>query len=233
MPNRKGFTPIIILVVVLILAAIAGAFYLGTKKGTVVYSPTSTPISYPNPSPTISISPTLNPTANLKTYTSPNNFNFQYPTPWILTTKTVKKGEVANDPGHYTVSAQYGNVDIIRLSKNSDWEIEINFQKDQPTGGVNGVNTTDYRAIKAFESPAYRLNLENGKYWSGGDEPDPHPQPIFFGANSTYQYTFSYKNVTITYYSKNFTAQNIQNKNLDYASIREMDDIVSTLKFTQ
>lgn len=58
-----GFTPIIILIAVLVLAAIAGAFYLGTKKGGMNYVPTPSPISYiPSPSPTIYPSSTPNPT---------------------------------------------------------------------------------------------------------------------------------------------------------------------------
>lgn len=80
MPNKKatalrrslGFTPVIILIVVLVIAAIAGAFYLGTKKGNIAYSPTSNPVSY-SPSPT-------NLTANWKTYSnSQYRFSFEYP----------------------------------------------------------------------------------------------------------------------------------------------------------
>ncbi len=83
MNKNKGFTPILILVVVLIIVAIAGAFYLGKKNGTVNYLPTPTPISYSSPS----ASPTQNLTINWKTY-SGDIYNFKYPENYNLDTNS-------------------------------------------------------------------------------------------------------------------------------------------------
>lgn len=73
MPNKRGFAPVIILLIVLVILAIAAAFYLGKKNGTVTYSPTPNPVSY-SPSPTTDV------TVNWKTYV--NNlwkFSIKYP----------------------------------------------------------------------------------------------------------------------------------------------------------
>lgn len=79
--QKQGFTPIIILIVVLV-ALVAGAYYLGGKKSSLNLTPTSTP----------------NATANWKTYTNTKyNYTFKYPSEYHLyTTISAIPGEQAS-----------------------------------------------------------------------------------------------------------------------------------------
>lgn len=95
----------------------------------------------------------------------------------------------------------------------------------------------------------YRMNLEQDSYWSPSKTIATHLQPIFFSTiinkpadpysnynyqpiydlNSCFSGTTTNPNLyaTATYISPTFTKSNLENKNLDFATIHEMDYILS------
>lgn len=84
--NQKGFTPIIILVVILFVVAVGGAYYLGTQtKGTVTLS--QVPASHQSPG-TYNLSPSSNPTVPVTPdqiiwkRASFSGYSFEYPYGW-------------------------------------------------------------------------------------------------------------------------------------------------------
>jgi hypothetical protein len=104
MPKRNGFTPIIILLVILVIVAIAGAFYLGKKNGTVNYVPIPNPVSYTSPSSIPSLSPSSDLTADWKT-SSFLDLSFKYPPTWNLVIN--KAFPVFLQPNNLKVSKNY------------------------------------------------------------------------------------------------------------------------------
>ena len=92
MKNQKGFIQIIIILVV--LAAIAGAYYFGTKNKQNVVS------EVPTASPTIK--PTTDPTANWKTYTT-SKLIFKLPTSFNLTTNYLDRGFAEFESNEYKI----------------------------------------------------------------------------------------------------------------------------------
>ncbi len=79
--RQKGFIPILI-VIIIALAAIAGAYYFGTKKGNIIPTPTEAPSLVATNLPTQTtptVKPTIDPTANWKTFTSKYGYSVKYP----------------------------------------------------------------------------------------------------------------------------------------------------------
>ena len=103
---QKGFAPIIILVGILLLASVGGAYYFFkiktptqkacTQEAKICPDGLSVGRGGPNceftPCSTSSPSPTLDETANWKTYTNTeNHYILKYPTDWKLTEDTVQQ----------------------------------------------------------------------------------------------------------------------------------------------
>ena len=125
--NSRGFALIILLFLVLIVAGIAGAYYLGTQK-----NPTSTPTP----------SPTSNETTNWKTFTSPEgDFTFKFPTSWVYQDDSAQGGaDQGSSFGFYEADKEIdpsfgdhigneivilGLLDVYTESKFNDAEVSI------------------------------------------------------------------------------------------------------------
>ena len=92
--RQRGFVEIIVIIVVLVLAAIGGAYYLGTQKNNVVPSVSPAAIASPTTSDASQLPndnlETANPDsigANWKTYTNTKvGYTFRYPASWQVLT---------------------------------------------------------------------------------------------------------------------------------------------------
>ena len=84
--RQKGFAPI--LIIILVLIAIGGAYYFGTKKGNIIPTPTQSPVTVASNAPapiTPTTKPTTDPTANWKTYeNNVYHYSFKYPPSWAV-----------------------------------------------------------------------------------------------------------------------------------------------------
>ena len=89
---QRGFTEIVILIAVLVLAAIGGAYYLGTQKSQAPVAISPSPVAQATPTPNASQAPNGDlETANWKTYTdSKYNYSINYPPDWK--TETMEYG---------------------------------------------------------------------------------------------------------------------------------------------
>lgn len=160
--------------------------------------------------------------------------------------------EINNSPVDVEViNIQKNNDWLVRLWIKKDF-------KPRECGGLQGFTKekydeqiSKYITIPFIGSSAYRVALENGEHWQSGDQLPPYTsQPILFpGAgyvvndpNSIYNgqilydIAFCYEyaaypmQVTVTYLSNSLTDDNIKNKKLDYATIKEMDQILQSFK---
>jgi len=128
-PSSKTKYILIAVLVLLVLFAVGGAYYLGIKNqssqnnnqitATIKPSPTLTPVPTIQPSPTSS----LNLTTNWKTYTFPNsNVSFLYPPTWSLNSyRTID----ATNP-NFPYSSQI--IDVTSNTKYNDQPFELQFE---------------------------------------------------------------------------------------------------------
>lgn len=198
--------------------------------------------STPTPPSTEIPSPTPDPTSSWKTYTDNTYpFQFRYPSSWIT---EVKRGQ---------------NEDIITTSKNS-WTIvtQLNHPVPGKTGefGMGASSLTNYKIIPMLGRNALREKVEDGVIpFNGADNPSPEPYRIWIyfqrkpgeekGTNfpdldssKGYLLLFGVNdpldvfNVGITVKNSKLTKLNIVNKNIDSKELEEIDQILSTFKFT-
>jgi hypothetical protein len=83
--KQKGFIPILI-VIIIALVAVAGAYYFGTLKRDALPIPTQTPSPIATNTPIQVLpttKPTTDPTASWKTYSN-GEFSFKYPNTWNI-----------------------------------------------------------------------------------------------------------------------------------------------------
>ena len=93
--KQKGFAPIFIIIIVLI--AIGGAYYFGTKKGDVTPTPTLTPSSVETNLPS-QTTPTPKPTANPTTNPNVKVLKYSLPNGWLTITNASSTFEVGYNP---------------------------------------------------------------------------------------------------------------------------------------
>ena len=193
--------------------------------------------------------------ANWKTYTDPYGFTAKYPDYWSISSFIIKKGEEKNRPTRYTLTAKQADIKVIDFD-NKDWTIEVtasNYVDVDFCGSKvvpENLLNQKYKQVYVLEIPAFRLNLENGDYWSTGDQPDPLPQPIMFPkpvsrdrlnkigiSGNAYDLHWCVENadnklqLKFVYYSSSFTKNKIEFKSLNIQTLSEMDQILSTFKF--
>lgn len=194
-------------------------------------------------------------TAFSNTYTSEYGYSFEYPDDWNITRTIVPQGKKETRANRSTVAAGESDVEVVEITKESS-VIEIVTHKklsDKPCGHQGPVRESQksrYRFNTAFGQEIARMNLESGKYWTAPDQPEPYPQPIFFPETfdlsesvktslkineQTYQYNFCPKrssggHLQITYYSDEFTRENLEQKTIDFERIAVMDQIVKTMR---
>jgi len=123
--RQKGFTPILI-VIIIALIAIAGAYYFGTNKGNSIPTPVGTPFLVATNSPTQTtptIKPTANPTTNWLIYKDEINseYSFMYPPSWYNYPR-----QKAPNGGYIEGKFFYNNKDIIN---NKDNIVTLSIQK--------------------------------------------------------------------------------------------------------
>lgn len=98
MKNQKGFIQVI-LILVIVVVAIGGAYYFGTfknKSDLSIAVPTSTPVASNQPIANSTVKPSTDSTVNWKTYTDPDRtYSIKYPPSW--TTKLKCNGGIPND----------------------------------------------------------------------------------------------------------------------------------------
>lgn len=196
-----------------------------------------------------------------KTFYSKLGYKFQYPDRWSVSSYTVPKGEQKNRPGQYSVFAVDHAVEVVDITY-ENWMVEIQAYTTptaEPCGGqgsVSGYELLTYKYLKVLNQDAARKNIENGNYWHGSDEPEPHPQPIMFPVNvddlpaeerrgvsnpidvASYWFKWCPKSIegkpqiSITYYSDQFMEKPIENKSVDIEILAEMDNIIRTISYT-
>ena len=262
--NQRGGFVLIIVMAVLLVGVGGGAYFLGTRNGQPVNNESS---QQNNKAPKIVTSGnTLNNQPEEKIYYDASKLlSFKAPLDWKVNSLVVPKGSTIKNPeSGYNVSAVGGDIEIINIKKGNDWTITATIKRDfQPKqcGGVSGLTTekdyeeelNGYTKIPFLGENALRVRLEDGKYWSGADQPSPFPQPIFFQStltkfndpSSTYNgqyisnFPFCYEStearisINILYLSSTFTEDNIKNKKLDYKVLQEMDKILESFKLSK
>jgi hypothetical protein len=135
--KQKGFSPIIV-IIILALIGIVGAYYFGINKGNVLPTPTQTPTQI-----TPTTKPTIDPTANWKTYTESSiGLTFKYPITWSAT----------KSPG------QNLNIVITPDSKNEKGLVPMQLMIDSPNE-YNGY--VDFTSILQAQTH-YLKSLDNG-----------------------------------------------------------------------
>lgn len=262
--NQRGNVPIIIGVVLVLLIVGGGAYYLGTQKSQnssqntpqqTVPFPIST-VTNDTQSDTSKSNPTQTPISNKKTYTNQSKgFSFEFPNTWQLNTITVAKGQQSREDGKYDISADDGEVEIVKLTKTPGWELRIEAQKEfqKDKCGGQGPETSDagYKKLSVLGRTALRSRYEDGVIaFLGVDQPEPYPMPVMFkrlpgegtqswpnpDTGSNFVAMFCVTNtqkplqLKITYYSSQFTQSNINSKTLDKTMLNEMDSVLESLK---
>lgn len=140
--SQKGFVSTAVLIVILVLMAIGGAYYLGTQKNlqTSVSLNSVSPSNSPTPTQTASVAPTSSSVtpdvpANWKIYTSTTEkASFGYPPEWIVTKPSIE----TNDPNADEIAVQSpnGGVKVSWVSLLSGFGGGCN--KDVPLGSTDG-----------------------------------------------------------------------------------------------
>jgi hypothetical protein len=161
--NSKGFAPIIILILLVLVGV--GAYYFGTLKNKIVSvistptpvvsaQPSSSPIVIPTAKPTVK--PTTDPTVNWKTYKNPD-FSFKYPSGWALGQGTAIVSDVAG-------------AGITVFTK--DMPMYNECMKLDKTDTVNGKMVKYYSYIYSGEMCSNQADIGNYEVWvtkAGGD----------------------------------------------------------------
>lgn len=204
--TQKGFAPIVVIITLLILGGLAGAFYLGTtiqkapKQSPHPQSPSPTikpiaAISSPTPLPVQPTSiPTTGPTANWKTYTS-KILSFKYPA--NLTLEERQKNFIvllydASNPQNVSVSIDArltGNYENYDKAISSAKAGLTNVQKEEMVNGVkiSGKVGTGY-------GEGQQITIKLFKYGTGAIEAEttttnPNQIETFNQILSTFRFT--------------------------------------------
>lgn len=153
--NQKGFSPLIIILgIILVIGIASGAYYFGKtqvpkpqSQNPVITSqiPQTTPTPSPSPAPS-----GAGETANWKTYTN-NYFTFKYPTDWSIYTYN-KQGD-PSVPVVRVACIICGDSSIIGFSvydlSNDPWWNRVKFTSDQY---VNHTERDPYKNVSDYQS---------------------------------------------------------------------------------
>lgn len=207
--RQKGFAPI--LIIFLVLIAIGGAYYFGTKRGNVFPTPTQTPTSITTSTPTQitpTVKPTADPTANWKTYANSSySYQIKYPSDWSVIREDKDK------PAFKT---------IVQLTPNNSTNnlpsVVVVIEQNTFDTVYNGLKEISERykgTFKQFTVNNLITNANKAEFITGAGDSDYNIQVIF---------------------EKNKLAYNIEflsNNPPDPNEIKLFDQILSTFKFTQ
>lgn len=174
------------LLILLIITAVGGAYYLGVAKQQSAVQKNNHPITATiKPSPTSTPSPDL--TENWKTYSDSNNhFSFKYPQEWIIKGNNIEE-QVGNTAGNNTLTQKGVSVNVYENAGNlTALEfLDTIFYKDY-TGGSKVLKDAYMKSYEGNINP--NATIKNGEivYVSeGGDLPYIKPITVD-GRQETY-----------------------------------------------
>lgn len=171
--RQKGFAPIIILLVLVILGVVG---YFAYSKGYININPSkSTPTV--NPQLDLTSSPTPDPTANWKTYTDSDNiFSIKYPSDWYYFVSS------SNESGRYVIfSSTLGNTSPQTRTLDEDARVYITYTPNTNSESVR--NMLQGSALMKYEVKEISVSGKAALRIS------PPPQEDDTGL-STYIYTY-------------------------------------------
>ncbi len=239
--------PLILGMILALLLVGAFSYFMGTRTQKIVIQ---------EPSPTTSLAtPDITITKTPNTETTFKDVwgivSFTVPTGWQVDNHIVTNDKTSLEPDVEVISIQKNNDWKVTLSLKKQFKPwgcgGISFGKDEYDAYFN-------KSIKMsfLNTNAYRANIENGEFEAGGDSIPPYPQVISFEGPSypakiddvnnpyygktIYDTAFCYENssvpvqIGVEYFSNTFTQDNFENKNLDYATIHEMDKILESFQ---
>jgi hypothetical protein len=217
--RQKGFAPI--LVILLVLIAIGGAYYLGTKKGNILPVSTQTPVSVATnistqASPTAK--PSADPTASWKTYTNAEfGFSVKYPPGMQISASP-------NDPNNSFVD--FGNVLALFFSPRRESELALVAENDQQT--LQPVELP----IFMFEGQTFKVTKTIFGEGTPGDERFPNCGNTVLAST----YLFDVQDKMLVYiYTNHTTGCDAQGKKIETDNFKEnktlAGQILSTFKF--
>jgi hypothetical protein len=208
-----------------------------------------------------SATPQFTSTQSSQTYSNPDyGFAFDYPPGWEVTETVVPPGTtLSNRSMHrYDINVTNEPILLIDLMKGADWILEL-VAYPQTTGACPGgmgsvPDDQSYQHLQILGRQAARLRVEDGLGWNPPERAPLSTLPIMYYKLSgecaeswpdssipagEVVFLFGYSHperpfaLFITYYSNQFTDANLQNRNIDYAVVREMDQIVQSLRLTR
>ena len=209
------------------------------------------------PKPTATQIPTGNLPGPLTYVNATYGFAFDYSQGWHVTETIVPAETRLTDRslGRFDIEAGDSDFLLVDAVKGSDWILEIDARKlpsDTCPGGY-GPQQTDstYQPLEILGRNAARLRPEDGVAWIVPEPHEPYTLPVVFYKLPTeciqdwpdssiptgeVVFLWGYSDnqmplsLSMTYYSNQFTAINLQNRTIDYATIQEMDQIVQSLR---
>ena len=177
-------------------------------------------------------------------------FAFEYSPTWSVTETILPMGTRLNQRSFNRFGAGSDKHDelVVEVTKGSEWILEIVATKStQDCGGyssnlLESTGVTPYQPLEILGRSAVRLRPEDGYAWKPSDFPEPYPVIVVFPnihgecSNHDEEWSlFSFSDnqrplsLNITYYSSQFTNDNLQNRTIDYSTLQEMDRIVESL----
>jgi hypothetical protein len=193
--------------------------------------------------------PTETPPASLLYVNETYGIAFDYPPTWTVAETIIPKGTRLTQRSFNRFDAGSDNDElVVEVTKASEWMLEIIATKStEDCGGYSSnfleyTDATLYQPLAVLGRSAVRLRPEDGHAWNPSDYPEPYPVIVAFPdingecQNSDEEWVlFSFSDnqkplsLNITYYSGQFTKNNLQNRTIDYSTLQEMDKIVQSL----
>ncbi len=197
--------------------------------------------------------------AGYQTYANAGyGFAFDYPSGWQVTENILPPGTelTLRSHGRYDVRSGDHELLLVEAANGPDWILEIAVRKGiAGCGGQGPVPDDDtYERLQILGRSAARMRPEDGRAW---DVPEPHEPltvPVMF-YRLPGECTLSWPDetipagqvvflwdifddqaafdISIVYYSNQFTRANLQNRSLDYRILSEMDEIVQSLRLLE
>lgn len=202
---QKGFSGIIILIVILILAGLAGAYYFGKTQ-------------VPKPQPqTIIPSSSPDETANWKTYTNNKyKYQFKYPPAWEQT--------LVECSGPDTTAC----LDMQQFSLNNEVRLEVYLELERWTDGKFNYPGYNFLNSVTYNNIPMTIQASNmaGSYGNAGINPFLDLIADFFNLDKTVHFSVSFRWPVPTVTAKP-TQDEIQQ------NLIKFNQILSTFKFTQ
>ena len=239
--NQKGFTPILILLVVVIMVGLSGGLYYFSKTNSP--KPNATQVLAPSSSPT-------DETANWKTYTSKENgYSFKYPSAWRIAEPINSPVEIYSWPSnkHYDLVPDSEISIHIQFQDNpskltieawfqQDWGNERNKNNEQSilVNGIQAIRYTNKNLVRPLQYTSVSFVHGDKVYNISAKPPDSKYLQVFDTIISTFKFTdqqtldtSNWKTYSNSDYSFKYPGDWHVGKQMQYDVVKSIDERIS------